>query len=159
DEVEGALAGRPGAPPLAELRERARARRAEREANLGRTPPRYVIEVPGRPPRAVHAPAAASGLLTGVPGSSGQRPSRARVLRGMGDAARLAPGEVLVARVVNAAWTPLFTIAGAVVSEVGGVLSHGAIVAREYGLPAVFGVAGASAAIPDGALVCVDGDL
>ena len=63
-----------------------------------------------------------------------------------------------MARVINAGWTPLFHLAGGIVAEVGGALSHAAIVAREYGLPAVFAARGATS-IPDGAWVCVDGDL
>ncbi len=157
DEVEAALEGRAVAAG-SELLARVATRRAERAANQTRTPPRYVVEVPGHAPQPIAGDAAAGGLIAGAGVSSGRRIARARVLSGMQDAARLGPGEVLVARVVNAAWTPLFGIAGAVVAEVGGVLSHGAIVAREYGIPAVFGAAGATS-LPDGALVCVDGDL
>ena len=98
------------------------------------------------------------GLLEGVGASAGKVTGTARVLRSPDDAARLGPGEIIVARVVNAGWTPLFHLAGGVVAEVGGALSHAAIVAREYGLPAVFGAAGATR-IPDGATLCVDGDL
>jgi pyruvate,water dikinase len=76
----------------------------------------------------------------------------------MEDAGRLEQGDVTVSRIVNAGWTPMFHLASGIVAEVGGVLSHAAIVAREYGIPAVFGAAGASR-IPDGARVCVDGDL
>ena len=111
----------------------------------------------GQPPRLLPATLFEGGLLEGVGVSSGRVRATARVLSSMDEAARLGAGEVLVARVINAAWTPLFHLAGAVVAEVGGLLSHGAIVAREYGLPAVFGVRGASS-IPDGATVVVDGD-
>lgn len=140
------------------LRERVAEARAERERFRGQLPPRHVIEVPGHPPRPVHLEGEVGRLLEGAGVSAGQLTGTARVLHGLEDAARLAPGEILVARVVNAGWTPLFHLAGAIVAEVGGVLSHGAIVAREYGLPAVFGAAGASR-IPDGATITVDGDL
>ncbi|MGE0712130.1 MAG: PEP/pyruvate-binding domain-containing protein [Planctomycetota bacterium] len=153
--LEAALAR--GACP-AELRARVVAARAARELDLGRPAPTHVIEVPGRPARELWADEARASLLEGVGVSSGRVVGVARVLHSMDEAARLAPGEVLVARVINAAWTPLFHLAGAIVAEVGGVLSHGAIVAREYGIPAVFGVPGASR-IPNGARVCVDGDL
>jgi len=68
------------------------------------------------------------------------------------------PGEVLVCEMTLPTWTPLFSTIAAVVSDTGGVLSHGAVVAREYGIPAVFGVGSATAAIRDGQLVEVDGD-
>lgn len=155
DEAEAALLGR----LQDDLRPRVAGRRAERAASLAAEPPRHVIEVPGRPPRPVHLTADTDvRLIEGVGVSGGKVTARARVLAGLEDAARLGAGEVVVARVVNAGWTPLFHLAGAVVAEVGGVLSHAAIVAREYGIPAVFGAAGATR-IPDGALVTVDGDL
>jgi pyruvate,water dikinase len=71
--------------------------------------------------------------------------------------AELQPGEVLVAPFTDAAWTPLFVPAAAVVVETGGVLSHAATVAREYGIPAVVAVKGATDLIPEGAVVTVDG--
>jgi phosphohistidine swiveling domain-containing protein len=55
-------------------------------------------------------------------------------------------------------WTPLFAVAGAVVTEVGGILSHGAIVAREYGIPAVLSVAGATKHVQEGQRITVDGN-
>lgn len=63
----------------------------------------------------------------------------------------------LVCRATDPAWTPLFEVAAAVVTEVGGVLSHAAIVARELGLPAVLAVATATTALADGMMVSVDG--
>lgn len=141
-----------------DLRPRVAARRAEREADLLRPPPRVVVEVPGFPPRPLASQEAGAGLVEGVGVSGGRAAGRARILRGPEEAARLAPGDIIVARVVNAGWTPLFHLAGGVVAEVGGVLSHAAIVAREYGLPAVFGAAGATR-LEDGARIVVDGDL
>jgi rifampicin phosphotransferase len=141
-----------------DLRAEAQGAREERARASETPPPRHVIEAPGRAPRWVHAAPHERGLLEGVGVSSGVARGRARVLSSMDEAQRLAPGEILVARVINAAWTPLFHLAGGIVAEVGGVLSHGAIVAREYGIPAVFGAAGA-AGIEDGAWIEVDGDL
>lgn len=141
-----------------DLRPRVAARRAEREADLLRPPPRVVVEVPGFPPRPLATQEVGAGLVEGVGVSGGRAAGRARILRGPEEAARLAPGDIIVARVVNAGWTPLFHLAGGVVAEVGGVLSHAAIVAREYGLPAVFGAAGATR-LEDGARIVVDGDL
>src|SRR5205814_1643381 len=96
------------------------------------------------------------GALRGVAASQGRARGTARVLRSLDEAARVRPGDVIVARVVNAAWTPLFVLAGGIVAEMGGILSHGAIMAREYGIPCVFGVAGATARIKDGDTVVVD---
>lgn len=98
------------------------------------------------------------GALHGVAASAGVFEGIARVLRDPSDGARLNKGEVLVAPVTDLAWTPLFSRAGAVVVEVGGLLSHGSVVAREYGLPAVVGVARVFDAVRDGARVRVDGD-
>ncbi|MFZ5817111.1 MAG: PEP-utilizing enzyme, partial [Bacillota bacterium] len=70
---------------------------------------------------------------------------------------RMQPGEVMVCRYTNPAWTPLFVSAAAVVTETGGAGSHAAIVAREYGIPAVMGVRGALSRIEDGQEVLVDG--
>jgi pyruvate,water dikinase len=69
----------------------------------------------------------------------------------------LLPGEILVARATDPGWTPLFVNAGAVVLEVGGLMQHGALVAREYGKPCVAGVEAATARLSDGEVVEVDG--
>ncbi len=74
-----------------------------------------------------------------------------------GPAHDLESGDVLVCVMTSPAWTPLFAVAGAIVTDTGGILSHPAIAAREYGIPAVVGAKRATAAIPDGALVTVDG--
>jgi pyruvate,water dikinase len=71
--------------------------------------------------------------------------------------AHLEPGEILVAPSTDPGWTPLFLTAGGLVMEMGGPNSHGAVVAREYGIPAVVGVAGATARISTGDRVTVDG--
>jgi len=70
----------------------------------------------------------------------------------------LQPGDVLVAPSTDPGWTPLFLKAGAVVMETGGFLSHGAIVAREYGVPAVVNIPGVMSVIEEGRRVVVDGD-
>src|SRR5204863_3206920 len=71
--------------------------------------------------------------------------------------AHLEPGEILVAPSTDPGWTPLFLAAGGLVMEMGGANSHGAVVAREYGIPAVVGVAGATARIVTGQRITVDG--
>jgi len=73
------------------------------------------------------------------------------------NAAHLEPGEILVAPSTDPGWTPLFLKASGLVMEVGGAMAHGAIVAREYGLPAVVGVAGATERIATGSRVTLDG--
>jgi len=74
------------------------------------------------------------------------------------EGARVLPGEVLVAPFTDPGWTPLFTAAAAVVMDFGGMLSHGAIVAREYGLPAVVNVGPATRRLRTGQRVRVDGN-
>jgi rifampicin phosphotransferase len=72
---------------------------------------------------------------------------------------QLAPGEILVCPGTDPAWTPLFLAAGALVMEVGGLLTHGSVVAREYGIPAVVGVHQATTRLVDGQRVRVDGSV
>ncbi len=69
----------------------------------------------------------------------------------------IAPGDILVTRGADPGWTPIFARIAGLVMEVGGQLSHGAVVAREYGLPAVTGVSGATKRLQDGQQVIVDG--
>jgi pyruvate,water dikinase len=112
----------------------------------------------GSPPAVVFPPAAGV-TLRGLPASGGVVEGRARVLgSGGGDSARLAPGEILVARTTDIGLSPLFLVAAGVVTELGGPLSHAALVAREYGVPAVVNVQGATTSIRTGDMVRVDGD-
>ncbi len=101
---------------------------------------------------------ASEGEVQGVAGSPGLVTGVARVIRGPEEFSRLRKNDVLVAPLTNPAWTPLFALAGAVITEVGGILSHGAIVAREYGIPAVLSVAGATTRLSDGQTITVDGN-
>ncbi len=94
--------------------------------------------------------------LKGIATSRGNYTGPARIMKGVQDLNRLRPGDVLVIPYSDVSWTPLFTKAGAVVAESGGILSHSSIVAREYGIPAVVSVPGACR-IADGTLVTVDG--
>lgn len=102
------------------------------------------------PPRA--------GALTGLGVASGVVEGVARVLRHPHEGHRLARGEILVAPSTDPGWTPLFLRAGGIVMESGGYLSHGAIVAREFGLPGVTNVAGVLDRVQDGQRLRVDGD-
>ena len=95
--------------------------------------------------------------LKGIGTSAGVVTAPARVLRGPEDFDQMKPGEVLVAAITTPAWTPLFSIASAVVTEIGGPLSHSSIVAREYGIPAVLGTGVATKRIHSGQTVTVDG--
>jgi pyruvate,water dikinase len=96
-------------------------------------------------------------VVHGIGVSRGTFRGRARVVLDLDDADRVEPGDVLVCPFTAPPWTPLFAIAGAVVTDVGGVLSHSAIAAREYAIPCVSGTGSATRAIPDGAVVTVDG--
>ena len=97
-------------------------------------------------------------VVHGTAASGGRAVGRARVVRGPEDFARVESGEVLVCTTTTPAWTPLFGSIAGLVTDTGGILSHGAVVAREYSLPAVVGAEVATNTIPDGARVEVDGD-
>ncbi|MCC6007513.1 MAG: efflux RND transporter permease subunit, partial [Rhodobacteraceae bacterium] len=97
------------------------------------------------------------GVLSGLPVSAGSFEGRVRVVLHP-SGAKLEQGEVLVCRGTDPAWTPLFLRAGALVMETGGAVSHGSIVAREYGLPAVAGVPNATERLRDGQRVRVNGE-
>lgn len=100
---------------------------------------------------------ASQRVLTGAPGSHGIATGPARVVLGPEGFARVRPGDILVCPTTDPAWTPLLRVAAAVVTDVGGVLSHAAIVARERGIPAVLGIPGATTQLRDGDAIIVDG--
>jgi pyruvate,water dikinase len=131
----------------------ARRERFEREAGL--RPPR-VITSEGEVVTVKARAAVPEGALAGSAASAGVVEGRARVVRKL-EGSKLEKGEILVAPYTDPAWTPLFPLASGLVTEVGGLMTHGAVVAREYGIPAVVGVDRATEAIPDGALVRVNG--
>jgi rifampicin phosphotransferase len=97
-------------------------------------------------------------VIKGIAGSAGTITAPARVLGGPQDFGQMQPGDVLVASITTPAWTSLFAMASAVVTDIGGPLSHSSIVAREYGIPAVLGTAVATRRIRSGQLIRVDGD-
>ena len=99
-----------------------------------------------------------STALTGIGGSGGSYEGIARVLASVDEVGRLQAGDVLVTRFTDPGWTSSFAGLGAVVTETGGVLSHAAVIAREYGFPAVLAVSGATQTIQDGERILVDGD-
>jgi pyruvate,water dikinase len=96
--------------------------------------------------------------VKGLPGSAGVTRGTARVIRSLAEAGKLQPGDVLVAIATEPPWTPLFATASAIVTDSGGVLSHSAVVAREYRIPAVVGTGNATLTFQDGQLIEVDGN-
>jgi pyruvate,water dikinase len=150
-EARQALAGH-------DFREIVRERKASYEQEMERRHIPRILLSDGTEPEAEHlAPAGATeGALTGSPASAGVITGQARVIMDP-VGARLEPGEILVAPSTDPGWTPLFLTAGGLVMEMGGSMSHGAVVAREYGIPAVVGVYGATERITTGQRITVDG--
>lgn len=132
-----------------------RARRAEHARDLARPePPTTFVGAP----RSVLLPPSGGEQLRGLAASSGIVEGRARILRSEAEMGLLQPGEILVVHATDVGWTPLFMVAAGVVTELGGALSHAAIVARELGVPSVVSVASATHALRTGDLIRVDGD-
>lgn len=96
--------------------------------------------------------------VMGSPVSPGVVEGRVRVVRYPGKAG-LAPGEIMVCPGTDPSWTPLFLVAGGLVMEVGGMMTHGAVVAREYGIPAVVGVTEATTGLKTGMMVRLNGSI
>ncbi|MXW26381.1 MAG: hypothetical protein F4Z77_08855, partial [Dehalococcoidia bacterium] len=134
------------APGRATLDERKRDQAAYRSAQ---PPPVLGKPLAGEP--------SGAGVLRGTGASPGVYRGVARVIRSLAEAARLGDGEVLVCGVTAPTWTPYFAIAGAVVTDAGGALSHTAVVAREYGIPAVVGTRTGTTEVGDGSTIEVDG--
>jgi phosphohistidine swiveling domain-containing protein len=152
DEAVGALRAGAALPgdEAGRLRAAAAAREAEYREWLRRGVPR---------PAGARAPSSERDgrrFLAGVPVSGGVVSGRARVAKTLDEALALTPGEVLVARVASPAWAPVFFLARGVVLDIGGMLSHCAVVAREYGIPCVVGTRDATALVRTGDEVTVD---
>jgi pyruvate,water dikinase len=140
-----ALGGRP--PDRAVIE----ARRAARAEDLRVDPPTFLVgDDPGPPDRGARR-------LQGLGISSGRVRGRVRVVRSLDEGHTLERGEILVTRAVDPGWTPLFLTAAGVVLEMGSLLSHGAVVAREYGLPAVVNIERATSRLATGQEITVDG--
>ena len=149
-EARAGLAGR-------DLRELVARRRESYDLELRRRHvPRVLLSDGTEPEAASPGSAAPDGSLAGTPASAGCVTGTARVIIDP-VGAHLQPGEILVAPSTDPGWTPLFLTAGGLVMEMGGANSHGAVVAREYGIPAVVGVPGATARIVTGQKITVDG--
>lgn len=143
-------------------------RRAENQRWAAVVPPPFIGEPPlpsGDPLEAAMmkmfgAPAEPStdpSVLTGIGASAGTVQGTVRVVMDLSEASKVRKGDVMVCEMTMPAWTPLFSIASAVVADTGGVLSHCAIVSREYGMPCVVGTATGTSVLKDGMLVTVDG--
>ncbi|WP_367567131.1 phosphoenolpyruvate synthase [Lacrimispora sp.] len=128
----------------------------EKYASL--TPPRLIFSdgevVEGEYKRDVP-----KGALPGLAVSSGVAQGRARVILDIKEAGKIEKGDILVTKFTDPSWTPAFISIGGLVTEVGGMATHGAVITREYGLPAVVGVSDATKLIKDGDLIRVNGDM
>ena len=167
DEIGPAL----GASPAPDQKGLVEARKKEMEHFGSLKPPLFMGTDYGPPPPGLvsdalgkffGAPAeqddAAEDTVTGNAGSSGKVRGTARVVRSLDESHKLGVGEILVAESTSPSWTPLFGIAAGIVTDTGGILSHCAVVAREYRIPAVVGTGVATSMITDGQTIEVDGD-
>lgn len=165
DEIRAALRGEPGDLRLAVAERKAeieRYRGVELPMAVGTQPPGPPPDSPGNrtfakffgtPPQTSDDPS----ILHGAAGSAGIARGPARIVRTLADAEKVRPGDILVAETTAPPWTPLFGTVAAVVTDTGGVLSHCAVVAREYGIPAVVGTGFATRRLTDGQMIEVDG--
>lgn len=153
---EAHYAGGPGLPMLGQLAvERKRLNRRRRKLK-----PPFLI--PGPPPWAPlvsgHDETNKDGIMKGSPVSPGRIKGHACVILSPDDFGKMRYGSILVCPTTTPAWTQLFSHAIGLVTDIGGVLAHGSIVAREYGIPAVLGLLDATERIADGQMITVDGD-
>jgi pyruvate,water dikinase len=137
-------------------------RRAEHDRNASLNPPYTIGKVPEKPHIGdrFDGPRVAStevDMLRGTGASAGVVRGPARLTLSQDDFGRIKPGDVIVCPSSNPSWVPVFTIAGGLITNTGGVLSHAAVVAREFGLPAVVGTGDATTRIADGRMVEIDG--
>ncbi|MDE0660598.1 MAG: PEP-utilizing enzyme [Gammaproteobacteria bacterium] len=149
----------PDGPGLPEYADVAFARRELREARKRLKPPALIPGPPPWSPLSSGAESNTSGsVLKGSAVSPGQVTGEACVILSPGDFDRMRPGTILVCPTTTPAWTQLFPQAIGLVTDIGGILAHGSIVAREYGIPAVLGLKDATERIRDGQTLTVDGD-
>jgi len=131
-------------------------RRTTKAAHEKLSPPDLILDE--QPQYSKPATEGTGNVLKGIGVAAGRAQGAARLVQTPEQGIALKPGEVLVAPSTDPAWTPIFLNAAAIVVETGGQLSHGAIVAREYGIPAVVNIPGLFRAIDDGEQIVVDGD-
>jgi len=164
-EVDSALTAKAAGQALPDFRKQTQERRALREARKRLQPPAKIPDVPFK-----FGPINLSifeaqklledelGNLKGIAVSPGKVTAPATVIFSPGNFQKMQPGTILVCPTTTPAWTPLFAQARGLVTEIGGILTHGSIVAREYGIPAVMGVGKATQKISDGQKITVDGN-
>jgi pyruvate,water dikinase len=162
EEARAAAARLDAGLPAESFSENIRLRKAEHRAALSAKPPMalpqmMVFGFDLMSLKDKRGRAGKGNVIKGVAASPGRASGLARVLHGPEDFDQMKPGDVLVAPITTPAWTPLFAMASAIVTDVGGPLSHGSIVAREYGIPAVLGTGVATRRIHSGQKVMVDG--
>jgi len=159
-ELVSSIAALETGEPATDYSRQIRKRKAEWQAQRRITPPIMLPEKTGWK-RLIHGAEAETKdgltILKGIGTSAGTVTAPARVLLGPEDFDSMKPGDVLVAVTTTPAWTPLFALASAVVTDIGGPLSHSSIVAREYGIPAVMAARGATQHIRSGQMLTVDG--
>ena len=150
----------PDGAALPALAHKAKDRRILRSRRKNLKPP---LLIPGPPPWApLHSSSVdeeAENVLRGSPVSPGRVSGEACVIRSIDDLAELRFGTILVCPTTTPAWTPIFPQVIGLVTDIGGILAHGSIVAREFGIPAVLGLVDATEKIQDGQTITIDGDL
>jgi pyruvate,water dikinase len=152
EEIETLAAAPPGHPLEAEAR-------ARRDALAYQETLRFPEVVLGHPqPEPIDLSGSEGHVVVGKPVSRGRIEGKVRVVKRLEEAESLQPGEILVAPITDVGWTPYFAIIGGLVTDVGSAVSHGAVVAREYGLPAVLNTGNATEILRDGERVILDGD-
>ena len=149
-----------GNKPVPGLLQKARSRRELRNARKLLSPPEHIPPLPED-----HTPSITDNFaekygdaLNGSPVSPGKVTAIASLILSPADFEKMVPGTILVCPTTTPAWTPLFTQAKGLVTDIGGILAHGAIVAREYGIPAVLGTSDATKRIVSGQQITVDGN-
>jgi pyruvate,water dikinase len=163
DELNQAIEAREAGKALPELRQLTAERRELREARKRLHPPGTIpseaSEHPGvkfKETQIYNDPN--SDTLAGVPVSPGTVTGPASLINSPDEFDRMEPGSILVCPMTNPAWTPLFAHATGLVTDMGGILGHGSIVAREYGIPAVVGTGNITQRVDHGQEIRVDGD-
>ena len=163
-EIEKAIGARKGNKALPELGELASKKRDLREAQKQHHPPGTLpaeaSEIGGVSFKETQIKNdEASNVMRGFPVSSGSITGKASVVLGPAEFEKMIPGSILVSPLTTPAWTQLFAHAVGLVTDVGSILAHGSIVAREYGIPAVLGVGNGTKRIEHGQMITIDGDV
>jgi pyruvate,water dikinase len=157
DELRGALGAAPAAAAV-DLAARALRRRREYERACAIEAPKFIWDdgAPAPPPARLRHAGADTAFLEGVPVSGGVVRGRVRRCANLDEALSLGPEDILLARLAPPAWTPAFLLARGVILDIGGMLSHCAVIAREHGIPCVVGVRNGTQMLQDGEEVTLD---